>query len=240
MLFRKRIVLIDRDENFLGILRYVVAPIDKIIIVNQYTECADALKNIERDQPDIIMMDVDSEILSGPDFIVKVKRKFPRIDVLVISEYTDDATVLNTIGSGAAGFLLKQNCLPHLPESINSLMQGGSPLDPFIARVIINAHHTGESTPLSNQETAVLKLMMKGLTYRMIATELGIAKDTSKTHIRNIYKKLEVNTRAQAVSRAISDKLVPLSVASKVTCFFYAVMGMAAEDVMCLSLMTGV
>jgi DNA-binding NarL/FixJ family response regulator len=232
MFFRKRVVLIDRDEHFQNVLKYVLSSIDKILIVNQYAECAEALKALERDQPDIIIMDIDFIFLKGPDFIGKVKKKNPRLDILVISDYTDEDIVLNVIGSGASGFLLKQSCIPQLHESIDCLMKGGAPLDPFIARVIINAHHTGESSPLSSQETTVLKLMMKGLTYKMIADELGIAKDTSKTHIKNIYKKLEVNSRAQAVSKAIADRLVPASILPMLVSLVYCSSASLSEKMM--------
>jgi DNA-binding NarL/FixJ family response regulator len=238
MFFRKRVVLVDRDEPFQNLLKYVLSSLDKILIVNQYAECADAQKGLDRDQPDIIIMDIDFVFLKGPEFISRVKKKYPRIDILVISDYTDEDIVLNVIGSGASGFLLKQSCLPQLAESIDNLMKGGAPLDPFIARIIISAHHTGDSSPLSSQETTVLKLMMKGLTYRMIADELGIAKDTSKTHIKNIYKKLEVNTRAQAVSKAIADKLVPSNFLPKVSWYIYYALGLLSEEMMSVSVFT--
>ncbi|MBT1706611.1 response regulator transcription factor [Fulvivirgaceae bacterium PWU5] len=238
MFYRKRVVLVDRDEPFQNVLKYVLSSLDKILIVNQYAECADALKGLDRDQPDIIIMDIDFVFLKGPEFIARVKKKYPRIDILVISDYTDEDIVLNVIGSGASGFLLKQSCLPQLAESIDNLMRGGAPLDPFIARIVINAHHTGDSSPLSSQETTVLKLMMKGLTYRMIADELGIAKDTSKTHIKNIYKKLEVNTRAQAVSKAIADRLVPSNFLPKVSWYIYYALGLLSEEMMSVSIFT--
>jgi DNA-binding NarL/FixJ family response regulator len=238
MFYRKRVVLIDRDAPFQDVLKYVLGSIDKILIVNQYTECVDALKTLDRDQPDIYIMGIDFIFLKGPEFISKVKKKNPRIDILVISDYTDQDIVLNVISSGATGFLLKQNCLPRLQESIECLMKGGAPLDPFIARIIISAHHTGDSSPLSNQETTVLKLMMKGLTSRMIASELGIAKDTSKTHIKNIYKKLEVNSRAQAVSKAIANKLVPSNILPKLAWYFYYATGMVLEEIVSISLVS--
>lgn len=238
MIFRKRVVLIDRDEKFTSVIKYMLSSVEKILIVNQYEESADALKNIDRDKPDLYIAEIDSVLMKGPEFISKVKKKNPRVDVLVISDYTDEDIVLNVIGSGASGFLLKQNCLPQLNESIDHLIKGGAPLDPFIARIVINAHRTGDSSPLSNQETTVLKLMMKGLTYRMIATELGIAKDTSKTHIKNIYRKLDVNSRAQAVSKAITDRLVPSNILPKISWYVYYATGMLAEDLMSFSLVT--
>ena len=238
MFYRKRVVLIDRDAQFQDVLKYVLGSIDKILIVNQYTECADALKTMDRDQPDIYIMGIDFIFLKGPEFISKVKKKNPRIDILVISDYTDQDIVLNVIGSGATGFLLKQNCLPRLQESIECLLKGGAPLDPFIARIIISAHHKGDSTPLSNQETTVLKLMMKVLTSRMIDSEYGIAKDTSQKHIKNIYKKLEVNSRAQAVSKAITNKLVPSNILPKLAWYFYYATGMVLEEIVSISLVS--
>lgn len=214
MLMKKRVVLIDMDDQFIQMVKYILGSIEKVVIVNMYEDCTDALANFEKDQPDIIIMDLDFKSRKGPEFIPKVKKLNHRVDILVITDYLEEDIILNVIGAGASGFLLKQNCLPVLPEAIKSIARGGSPLDPIVARVIINAHQAGGHSPLTIKETAVLKLMMNGLTYTMIAEELGIAKETSKTHIKNIYKKLNVNSRAAAVSKAITEKLVPSNIIS--------------------------
>lgn len=212
---KKRVIIIDGDLQFVSVIRYLISAIEKLHIVNTYEECGTALKNFERDQPDMIIMDSDSRTVRAADFISKVRRSKPETEILVLADYFDEDLILNLVSSGATGFLLKQNGLTNFENHIRQLMRGGSPLDPDVARVILRAHSTNDESPLTVKETVVLKLIMNGMTYSMIADEMGISKETSKTHIRNIYRKLNVSCKAEAVSKAISSKLVPVSLLAR-------------------------
>ena len=212
---KRRVIIIDSDAQFVCVIRYLINSIEKLVLVNVYEDCGPALKNIEKDQPDIVVMDSDSRIVRSADFIAKARRINPQLEFLVLSDYFDQEVILNLISSGATGYLLKQNCIPNFDTYMRQLMGGGSPLDPEVARVILRSHSSHDETPLTFKETAVLKLIMSGKTYTMIADELGVSKETSKTHIRNIYRKLNVNCKAEAVSKAISDKLVPLNMTTR-------------------------
>ncbi len=206
---KKRVILVDGDLQFASVVRYIISSVEKLQIMNIYEDCAMALKNIDRDMPDIIVMDSDSRMIKPTEFISRARKARPDVEILVLADYFDEDVILNLISSGATGFLLKQNCLPNFDQYMRQLMRGGSPLDPDVARVILRAHSSQEESPLTMKETAVLKLMMNGKTYTMIADELGVSKETSKTHIRNIYRKLNVSSKAEAVSKAINDRLVP-------------------------------
>lgn len=212
---KKRVIIIDADSQFVGAVRYLIGSIEKLLIVNVYDECATAIRNIDKDQPDIIIMDSDSRTIKAADFISKVRRSKPETEILVLADYFDEDVILNLVSSGATGFLLKQNGLSGFENHIRQLMRGGSPLDPDVARVILRAHSANDESPLTVKETVVLKLIMGGMTYSMIADEMGISKETSKTHIRNIYRKLNVSCKAEAVSKAISSKLVPVSLVAR-------------------------
>jgi DNA-binding CsgD family transcriptional regulator len=91
------------------------------------------------------------------------------------------------------------------------VLQGAAPLDEYAARFLVDSIQTDSNSPLSRQETNVMKLMMQGMTYTRIAKELGISKETAKVHMRNIYKKLNVNSKAEAVSKAVSEKIISAS-----------------------------
>lgn len=213
---KKRVVIIDADSQFVSVIRYLISPIEKLFIVNVYDECATALRNFEKDQPDIIVMDSDSRNLKPSEFIAKAKRSKPEIEVLILADYFDEDVILTLISSGATGFLLKQNCLAGFDEHMRQMMRGASPIDPDVARVIIRAHASNDESPLTVKETMVLKHIVNGKTYTMIAEELGVSKETSKTHIRNIYRKLNVSSKAEAVSKAIESKLVPLNIFTRI------------------------
>lgn len=212
---KKRVIIIDSDSHFVGAVRYLISSIEKLLIVNVYEDCGTAMRNIDKDQPDIVIMDSDSRTIKAADFIAKVRRSKPETEILVLADYFDEDVILNLVSSGATGFLLKQNGLSGFENHIRQLMRGGSPLDPDVARVILRAHSANDESPLTVKETVVLKLIMNGMTYSMIAEEMGISKETSKTHIRNIYRKLNVSSKAEAVSKAISSKLVPVSLLAR-------------------------
>lgn len=210
---KKRVVLIDGDAHFSGVVRYLIGAIEQLVVVNTYDDCASAWRSIDRDSPDVVIMDGESRSLSSTEFLVKIRKKNPAIEALILTDYFDPETILSLIASGATGVLLKQNCLNRLDAHLRELIRGGSPLDPAVARVLIRAHSSNDLSPLTIKETIVLKLMTNGMTYTMIAEELGISKETSKTHIKNIYRKLNVSSRAEAVSKAITSKLISTSAA---------------------------
>ena len=117
---------------------------------------------------------------------------------------------ITALSAGANGYLLPDS-LNDLQKHLADITSGGSPLDGHIARKIIETLQVSRVSPISERETQVLKLMMKGNTYSQIAAMLNISSETSKTHIKNIYKKLNVNSRAEAVKKALEDKLVSSS-----------------------------
>ncbi len=206
---RKRVVIIDRDEEFARLIKYSLQFWDFVLTVNVYQECIDAYKNLERDAPDLIIMDLDFIKMKAPEFIEKVRQKDHRTEILILSEFISQEMLLTVAGNGITGYLLKQFAIQQIQYHLQSIFEGGSALDPRAARILLNAHQKSERSPLSKQETTVLTLLMHGLTYAMIAEELAIAPETSKTHIKNIYKKLNVTSKAEAVAKALSEKLVP-------------------------------
>jgi DNA-binding NarL/FixJ family response regulator len=112
------------------------------------------------------------------------------------------------LGQGACGYLLKQNGIDELVPSLQVLQDGGSPLSPQVARSIVRSIQINELSPLSPRESTVLKLLSQGKTYSSIASALDLSNETVKTHLKNIYKKLNVNSKAQAIQKAMEEQLV--------------------------------
>jgi DNA-binding NarL/FixJ family response regulator len=163
---------------------------------------------LKDDQPDIIIMDLDISDLKATDFILKAREKLTDLEILITTQSNDERTVFDALCHGASGFLLKKNCLPGLIDSLDTLATGGSPVDPSVMRQIVRSIRINEASPLSTRESDVLRLLMQGKTYVVIADELFISGETVKTHLKSIYRKLKVNTRAQAVQKAVAEQLV--------------------------------
>jgi DNA-binding NarL/FixJ family response regulator len=207
-MIKKRITIVDRDEEFVIALSAIIRGTTNFQVNKVYHDSREALRKASDDLSDIIITDLDFQELSGEEFILKVREKIPGTNVLVITKYDDENHVFRSLCNGATGYLLKDDCLPHVPQALNVLASGGSPIDPSITRYIVRSIQINEVSPLSSRESTVLKLLMQGKTYAVIADELFISGETVKTHLKNIYRKLNVNTKAQAVKKAVEEQLV--------------------------------
>jgi DNA-binding NarL/FixJ family response regulator len=207
-MIKKRITIVDKDEQFVIAIAAIIRGTTQFQINRVYHDSREALRKAADDLSDIIIMDLDFPELTGEDFISKVREKIPGQSILVVTNFDDEHHVFRALCNGASGYLLKNDCLPRIPEALNVLIGGGSPIDPLIARYIIRSIQVNEISPLSSRESTVLKLLMQGKTYAVIADELFISGETVKTHLKNIYRKLNVNTKAQAVKKAVEEQLV--------------------------------
>ncbi|MFZ6011373.1 MAG: LuxR C-terminal-related transcriptional regulator [Bacteroidota bacterium] len=207
-MFKKRITIIDRDEDFCLAVGALLKNSDGFQLNKIYQDPREALKRIKEDFSEIIIMDLDFTEVKGTDFILKAREKVPSLEILIISDYDEEQIVFQALGHGASGYLLKRKCFPHLLQALNTLSIGGAALDPLIARQIIQSIQINKISPLSPRESMVLKLLVQGKTYSSIAQDLFISGETVKTHLKHIYKKLNVNTKAQAIKRAVTDQLV--------------------------------
>ncbi|MEZ4688034.1 MAG: response regulator transcription factor [Bacteroidia bacterium] len=130
------------------------------------------------------------------------------MDVLMLTVHEDDSTLFDALCAGASGYLLKEMRPADVFEAIAEARRGGAPMSPRIARRVVRAFHAPVESPLSEREREVLKLLCDGENYKTIADKLFISSNTVKAHIKHIYQKLEVNSRAEAVSKAHRDRLV--------------------------------
>lgn len=207
-MLKKRITLLDTDENFSSLVSSIIRISGQYEVVSIYQDCHEALKKLKDDFTEILLMDLDFADMKGTEFIQRVREKVPGLEILVTTHHEDDAIVFATLIHGASGYLLKKNCLPNLLEALAVLTAGGSPLDPMVTRQLIHSLRVSEISPLSPRESVVLKLMMQGKRYSTIAQELFISRETVKTHLKNIYRKLKVNSKTEAVRKAIAAQLV--------------------------------
>ena len=210
-MFKKRCVIIDVDQKFITIARSVIDLSEKFHFVNAYDSCEDGLRGLKSDLPDIVLMDVDFPGMKGAEAVTEIKFKYPHVEILIVSDYTDDHILFEVLSAGATGYILKRNCIAHLESYLLDISSGKSPMNPFLTRKLISNIHANRFSPLTMRETEVLKAIAHGKSYSSIATDLGISSQTSKTHIKNIYRKLKVNTKSEAVTKAITEKFIVLN-----------------------------
>lgn len=179
-----------------------------------YPNCNDMVDMLETEPCDIVLMDIEMPGMNGIEATKIIKEHFPHIQVLIQTIFFEDEYIFNAICAGASGYILKTTSPAGYLEAIADVSAGGSPMTPGIARRVMELFRHKMQPPTTNdyqltgQEKKVLQLLVDGKSYKMIAAELAVAFDTVKSHIRNIYSKLHVNSGTEAVSKAIRDKIV--------------------------------
>ncbi len=161
--------------------------------------------------PDIILMDIGLPGMSGISGIRKVKAKHPDIDIVMLTIYADSHRIFDALCAGASGYMLKNTSFPQLKSSLEMLTKGGAPMSPQIARKVIRYFQTEKaarkSSPLSPKEAEVANWLVDGLSYKMVADQMGVSVETIRTHIKNIYKKLHVHSKGELISKSLRGEI---------------------------------
>ena len=165
-----------------------------------------ALRLVPEEKPNVVLMDIHLPRLSGVDCVRKLKAIEPDLLVLMLTAYEDDDLIFQALKAGANGYLVKQTPASEILAAIREVHEGGAPMSSNIARKVIHSfHQTGPNESptetLSPREREILDLLAKGYLYKEIADTLSIAYLTVHTHVRNIYEKLHVRSRTEAVAK---------------------------------------
>lgn len=206
---KKRVLIIEDDPEIRSSFAMIVDSSQKFTVVNSYSNCEDAIKHINNDKPDIVLMDV--ELPGGMNGIKGtkiIKDKSPNSDIIMVTVYEDSEMVYEALKSGASGYITKSANYMELLSALEEITKGGAPMSSKIARMVIDNFHLNPNSPLTKRETEILQLISEGKTYTQISEELFISKETSKTHIKNIYSKLQVRSKSEAIAKANQDKLI--------------------------------
>jgi DNA-binding NarL/FixJ family response regulator len=186
-------------------LAELIASDRELFLVGSFEDAESAVGQLPALQADIVLMDINLPGMSGIDCIRNIKTKCPATQFLMFTVYENDEKVLQALQAGATGYLLKRTEPKRILESIKELSQGCSPMSSNIARKILNIFLNEKVKTkkdiLSDRENEVLQLLADGLLYKEIAAQLFIGHGTVRQHIHNIYEKLHVHNRTEAVNR---------------------------------------
>ena len=178
-----------------------------------YRTMEDALLVLEKEPPDVVLTDLGLPLMSGTDGIRILKDRHPDLPILALTVYNDDEDIFDALCAGASGYLLKNTAPARLLESIREVLNGGAPMSPEVARRVIKLFRdisppAKADYQLTPQETELLKLMVEGHNYKAAAAKLGITINTVSFHVRNIYYKLQVHSKSEAVAKALRNRLI--------------------------------
>ena len=205
---KKRIVLIEDDDEVRAFYKLIIDSSTKFAVVGEYSNCEDALKGIRKIHPDIVLMDIELPGMNGIEGAKKVKEFNPFIEVVIVSIYEDSEPVYNALKAGAAGYISKNANYAEILTGLDEITKGGAPMSSKIARMIVEDFHVNHDGPLTPKETEVLRFLSEGKSYTRIADELFISKETVKTHLRNIYKKLKVHRKSDAIRKGTTSRII--------------------------------
>lgn len=190
---------------------------DTIKILNTSLNGSILLENVAKNMPEVVLMDIQMPVMDGIQCTRELKKKHPQVKVLMLTTFDDDEKIFEAIMAGASGYILKEEPAEQLYKAIEETKQGGAAMSAGIALKVLNLlrnpilkNESGEKVDfdISKREREILEQLKTGLSYEQIATNLFISYGTVRKHIENIYRKLQVNNKLEAVQKALQNRII--------------------------------
>lgn len=208
-----KVSIYEDNEALRESLSFLVMGTESLEFLGSYPDCSTVIENCTTLTPDVILMDIDMPGMNGIEATSLVKSRFPEINIMILTIFENEDKVFDALCAGATGYLLKKSSAVQIIEAILELHAGGSPMTGEIARkVMAYFSHTPAAKEneyaLSSREMDILKCIVNGDSYKMIADACCISIGTVRFHINNIYRKLHVNSKSEVVIKALRERLV--------------------------------
>jgi DNA-binding NarL/FixJ family response regulator len=208
-----RLAIVEDQPQTREGLAMLLSSMEGCRVLGAFGSMEEALAALGPETPDVALLDIELPGMSGIDGVRRLKQRFPSIQILMLTVFADNDHVFEAICAGASGYLLKDTPPDRLTEAVRELVAGGAPMSPEIARKVVGmfsrvAPPRTEDHKLSPREVDLLKLLAEGHSYKTAARALSISIDTVRFHIRNIYDKLHVHSKSEAVILALRQGIV--------------------------------
>ncbi len=208
-----RVVVIEDQRELREGLKTLLDFTPNFRCVKSFGSMEDALRNIEADVPDLILTDIGLPQMNGIEGTRILREKFPELPIVVLTVHSEDDKIFQALCAGANGYLLKNTPAAKIIESLTEVLGGGAPMSPDVAHRVVQLFRTFAPPPeadyrLTEQETRILKMLVDGHHYKTAAYELGISTSTVSFHLNNIYEKLQVHSKTEAVAKALREKII--------------------------------
>jgi DNA-binding NarL/FixJ family response regulator len=208
-----KVIYYEDNSNLREGISFLIQSTSQLELLATFSNADTVKVDTEELKPDVILMDIDMPGTNGIDAVAIVKAVSPKTQVIMLTVFDNEEKIFNAIRNGASGYLLKHTPPSEIIESIFDVNKGGSPMTANVARKVLQyfqsqpkAHKVDYN--LSDRELQIVKGLVSGYSYKAIASELFISIDTVRSHIRRIYEKLHVNSKTEAVLKAINEGLV--------------------------------
>jgi DNA-binding NarL/FixJ family response regulator len=209
------VAIFEDNAKFLDALSMLIRGTAELSLTGAYGSTAGLLEKVAVARPDLVLMDIGILPISGIEATKQILRLYPKVKVLIETVFDDDNAVFAAICAGATGYILKDNLAGNLLPFIRDINDGGAPMSPSIASKILRlfrdhfpAGELKETYNLTKREKEILRCLVEGMSYKMIASACDISFETVKTYIKRIYEKLHVASMTEAVVKALRENLV--------------------------------
>ncbi|MCI0612767.1 response regulator transcription factor [bacterium] len=204
------VAIVDDDKKVRESISWLLESTEGFKCVGKYARCKEAVEGVEKDLPDVVLMDIEMPGQSGIEGVELLKEAYPDLKILMLTNYSDDERVFDSLRAGAVGYLLKNASVTQLCQAIKEAYSGGAPMSPEVAMKVLNYFHqqkkrTKYTTTLSKRELEVLQGLIDGMSDRDIAEKLFITVPTVRFHLKNVYAKLHVSSRFEAAMKAMRE-----------------------------------
>ncbi len=208
-----KVAIIEDQRDIRECLTFLINGTEGFACTGSYRSMEEALDRIGHSLPDIVLSDIGLPGMNGIEGVRILKERHPDLLILMSTIYDDEERVFDAICAGACGYLLKKTPPARLLESIREAVTGGAPMTPEVASRVIKLFREIRPPERANydltpHETRLLRLFVEGHNYKTAAVEIGVSINTINFHVRNIYSKLQVHSRSEAVAKALRDRLV--------------------------------
>lgn len=213
-----RLVIVEDHAGYRRILAQLLGRTEGFEVVDTFASARAALAAAARtSRPwDIVLMDLEMPEMDGIAGTRALKERWPETRVIVLTVFENPDTIVDAVRAGADGYLLKRTRAPELVRALRAALQGGAPLTPDVARSVLDQVRASSGDParpptrhdLTEREQEVLRELVQGHSYQQVADRLGVSLGTVRTHVRAVYRKLQVHSVGEAIQRALRDRLV--------------------------------
>lgn len=208
-----RVVVIEDERELRTGLQVLLNMTPNFECVKSFGSMEDALRASDIETADLVLTDIGLPRMSGIEGTRILHEKFPDMPIVVFTVHEEDDKIFQALCAGARGYLLKNTPPNRIVEALNEVVEGGAPMSPDVASRVVKLFRTfappeKSDYRLTEQETKILRLLVDGHHYKTAAADLGIATATVAFHLRNVYEKLQVHSKTEAVAKALRENLV--------------------------------
>jgi DNA-binding NarL/FixJ family response regulator len=199
--------IVEDQSRYRDLLRLILTGSDNIELLFEREHCRNILDDVVKQMPDVLIMDIDLPGKSGIEAVSELKAIFPELKILMLTVFEEDEKIFAAIKAGANGYLLKKDPPQKILDAIRELNEGKASMNGLIAKKVMEYFHKKKTVSnveefnLTRREHEILELLIEGLSYKEIAAKCFISPETMNSHIKNIYQKLNVHSRAQITAR---------------------------------------